>query len=75
MTTTEMGKQFFIEIILLKFSFTDVDKYKKRPALVLLDTNDSDIIVCRITSNMYETEIEKEIRWFVEIVPAGNIGA
>lgn len=59
MTTTEMGKQFFREIVLLKFPFTDVDKYKKRPALVLLDTNDSDIIVCRITSNMYETEIEK----------------
>ena len=56
-----MKKINFGEIILLKFPFTNSKKYKKRPALVLLDTNDGDIIVCRITSVLYKTEFDFEV--------------
>jgi len=56
-----MEKFNFGEIVLLKFPFTNSKKYKKRPALVILDTNDSDIIVCRITSVLYETEFDFEV--------------
>ena len=62
MTTIEMKKLNFGEIVLLKFPFTDREKHKRRPALILLDTNDSDIIVCRITSKLYDTEFDFEVR-------------
>jgi mRNA interferase MazF len=45
----------FGDIVLLKFPFTDGENHKKRPALVLNDFNDGDIIVCRITSQIYKT--------------------
>jgi len=61
MTTTKMEKLSFGEIVLLKFPFTDGQKYKKRPALILLDTDDGDIILCRITSKLYDTEFDFEI--------------
>ena len=61
MTTTKMEKLIFGEIVLLKFPFTNEKKYKKRPALIILDTEDNDIIVCRITSKLYNTEFDFEI--------------
>lgn len=48
----------FGDIVLLKFPFTDGIKFKKRPALVISDTMDGDIIVCRITSQLYETKYD-----------------
>ncbi|MCD4747460.1 MAG: type II toxin-antitoxin system PemK/MazF family toxin [Bacteroidales bacterium] len=56
-----MKKLSFGEIVLLRFPFTDGQKHKKRPALILLDTVDGDIIVCRITSKIYNTEFDFEI--------------
>lgn len=38
------------EIVLVTFPFVDKAGAKKRPALVLRDTGDADIIVARITS-------------------------
>ncbi len=46
----------FGDIVLLKFPFTDGTKTKKRPALIINDLNDGDIIVCRITSHIYNTK-------------------
>lgn len=46
----------FGEIVLLKFPFTDGKRFRKRPALVINDFGDGDIIVCRITSRIYETK-------------------
>lgn len=46
----------FGEIILLKFPFTDGKTFKKRPAFVLKDFEDGDILVCRITSQIYKTK-------------------
>ena len=50
-----MDKLNFGDIVLLKFPFTDGKIYKRRPALIINDYDDGDIIVCRITSQIYET--------------------
>lgn len=50
-----MDRLYFGDIVLLKFPFTDGKSYKRRPAFVINDFNDGDIIVCRITSQVYET--------------------
>ena len=42
----------------MKFPFTDGIHYKRRPALVINDFKDGDIIVCRITSKIYETSLD-----------------
>ena len=51
-----MDKLNFGEIVLLKFPFTNGKTFKKRPALIINDFNDGDIIVCRITSQIYNTK-------------------
>lgn len=56
----------FGDIVLLKFPFTDGAKQKKRPALVIRDTEDNDIIVCRITSEFYRTKFDFEINHWQE---------
>lgn len=45
----------FGDIVLLNFPFTDGKISKRRPALIINDFNDGDIIVCRITSQIYKT--------------------
>lgn len=50
-----MGKLTFGEIVLLKFPYTNGQTIKRRPALVINDFDDGDIIVCRITSQFYST--------------------
>jgi len=42
-------------IVLLQFPFTDGMTYKRRPALVLKDFEDGDLLVCRITSKIYNS--------------------
>jgi len=37
------------DIVLLEFPFTDTAGSKRRPALILLDTGDDDIVVARVT--------------------------
>jgi mRNA interferase MazF len=49
------------EIVLLLFPFSDSSEGKRRPALVLFDTGDDDLIVARITSQMTQTEFDVEI--------------
>ena len=51
-----MDKLNFGDIVLLKFPFTDGKTYKRRPALIINDFNDGDVIVCRITSQIYNTQ-------------------
>jgi len=53
-----MDKLNFGDIVLLKFPFTDTKTFKKRPALIINDLNDGDIIVCRITSKIYQTSFD-----------------
>ncbi len=53
-----MEKLNFGDIVLLKFPFTDNKTFKRRPALIMNDFNDGDVIVCRITSQIYQTEYD-----------------
>jgi mRNA interferase MazF len=53
-----MDKLNFGDIVLLKFPYTNGKTYKKRPALIINDFRDGDIIVCRITSQIYKTEYD-----------------
>ena len=39
------------EIVLLKFPFSDTSNIKKSPALIILDTEDNDIIVLVLQHN------------------------
>ena len=50
-----MDKLNFGEIVLLKFPFTDGKTYKRRPAQIVNDFNDGDVIICRITSQIYNS--------------------
>lgn len=52
----------FGDIVLLKFPFTDSKTFKKRPALILFDSQDGDILVCRITSQFYSSDFDLEIK-------------
>lgn len=58
MTHISMDKLRFGDIVLLKFPFTDNKTFKKRPALVINDFNDGDIVVSRITSKIYKTQFD-----------------
>ncbi len=51
-----MDKLNFGDIVLLKFPFTDGKTFKRRPALIIQEFDDGDIIVCRITSQIYKTK-------------------
>lgn len=46
------------DVVLLKFPFTDGRSYKRRPALILNGLDDDDIIICRITSKIYESSFD-----------------
>ncbi|HRI60670.1 MAG TPA: type II toxin-antitoxin system PemK/MazF family toxin [Saprospiraceae bacterium] len=48
----------FGEIVLLAFPYTDHTTIKKRPALVLLDTEDGDVLVARVTTQSYPSPYE-----------------
>jgi mRNA interferase MazF len=50
-----MNNLNFGDIVLLKFPFTDGKTFKRRPALIVNDYDDGDVIVCRITSQFYKT--------------------
>jgi mRNA interferase MazF len=56
-----MDKLNFGDIVLLTFPFTDTKTFKKRPALIINDFDDKDIIVCRITSQIYNTPYDVSI--------------
>ena len=45
-------------IVLLRFPFTDGAGYRRRPALVLKDYEDGDVLVCRITSKIYNSKYD-----------------
>ena len=49
------------EVVLIAFPFADATGAKRRPALVLLDTGDEDIIVARVTSQTSRTSFDIEI--------------
>lgn len=52
----------FGDIILMKFPFTDGTNSKKRPALVIRNTHDGDLVVCRITGKNYNTKFDIDLK-------------
>ncbi len=49
------------DLLLVKFPFTQGDRGKQRPALVLVDTGDADVIVARVTTQLYDTSLDVQI--------------
>jgi len=59
MTTYNFG-----DIVLIGFPYTDLQGVSKRPAIVLYDSGDQDILVARITTQEYISETDyKIIEW------------
>ncbi len=56
-----MQNYTFGEIILLRFPYSNNISVKKRPALILIDTGDNDIIAARITSQYMNSLFDIEI--------------
>ncbi|WP_414543058.1 type II toxin-antitoxin system PemK/MazF family toxin [Nostoc sp. CCY0012] len=48
-------------VVLLKLPFSDAVNFKLRPALLLLNTGDNDVVVARITSQINQTAFDVEI--------------
>lgn len=63
MPTYQLG-----DVLLLSFPFVSAESSKRRPALVLLDTEDDDIIVVRITGQLQSTPFDVEL---LDWQPAG----
>lgn len=51
----------FGDMVLIHFPFSDTSETKKRPALIIKDTKDGDVIVKRITSQLKDTAEDIEI--------------
>ena len=50
------------EVVLLTFPFADAMGAKRRPALVVLDTGDQDLIVARVTSQTAQAVFDVGLR-------------
>ena len=50
------------DVVLVAFPYTNAARTKKRPALVIADTQDQDIVVCRITSQSKNTKYDVKIQ-------------
>lgn len=50
------------EVVLVEFPFTGGEGNKRRPALILLDTGDNDVIVARVTSQEGRDEFDVEVK-------------
>ena len=59
MTSYNLG-----DIILIEFPYADQQHSSKRPAIVLYDSGDRDVLVARITTQEYSTEADcKILKW------------
>jgi mRNA interferase MazF len=62
-----MPQYSFGDVVVLPFSYTDLHSEKRRPALILLDADDGDIIAARITSKNNNTPFDIPIENWNEI--------
>jgi len=46
------------DLLLVTFPFTSGKRGKQRPALALVDTGDADVLVARVTTQMYNTAFD-----------------
>ncbi len=54
------------DILLIRFPFTDQSRVSKRPALVLYDDGDLDILLCRVTTRPYFSPADLDINSWKE---------
>ncbi|MFB3884200.1 MAG: type II toxin-antitoxin system PemK/MazF family toxin [Thermodesulfobacteriota bacterium] len=52
----------FGDIVLIGFPHTDLQGVSKRPAIVLFDSGDQDIVVGRVTTQEYRSETDYKVR-------------
>jgi mRNA interferase MazF len=52
----------FGDIVLIGFPHTDLQGVSKRPAVVLFDSGDQDVLVARVTTQEYKSEEDYKIR-------------
>jgi len=57
MTTYDFG-----DIVLIGFPHTDLQGISKRPAIVLFDSGDQDVLVARVTTQEYKSQEDYRIR-------------
>ncbi len=57
-----MTRYSFGDIVIIGFPFTNMNNAVLRPAVVLVDVGDEDIIVCKITSQRRDLETDLYIR-------------
>jgi mRNA interferase MazF len=50
-----MPSFWFGEVLILPFSYTDLQSRKRRPAVVLVDAGDEDVLVAKITTKEYHS--------------------
>ena len=50
------------DIVLIGFPHTDLQGISKRPAIVLYDSGDQDVLVARITTQEYRSEVDYKVR-------------
>jgi mRNA interferase MazF len=62
-----MPQYSFGDVVVLPFSYTDLQSEKRRPALVLLDADDGDIVAARITSKNNNSSYDIAIESWNEI--------
>ena len=54
------------DIVLLSFPFTEGTQSKNRPALIVLDTGDEDVVLARITTQNYQTTYDYQVKYWQE---------
>lgn len=54
------------DILVINFPFSDGKSSKRRPAVVIKDTNDNDILIAKITSKLYSTEFDMHLSHWSE---------
>jgi mRNA interferase MazF len=50
------------DLVLISFPFAGRTQAKSRPALVILDTGNADVVVARVTTQLYQTPYDVPIK-------------
>jgi mRNA interferase MazF len=56
-----MPSYSFGEVLILPFTYADLESRKRRPAVVIVDSGDTDVLVAKITTKQYHSKFDLEI--------------
>jgi mRNA interferase MazF len=51
----------FGEVLILPFSYSDLQSRKRRPAVVLVDAGDEDVLVAKVTTKAYHSAYDLKL--------------